>query len=190
MPRVTAWFENYCDRGLARRSIVEEEIFFNSMSKLYLWAFPIVSVSLVDIDGTEYAGDSFLINRQAGYIYGKNGDPWLRGAGDLIKVTYVGGYEHTLVPPDTFGVPADLAAVYADACGGETGVSGAGSGTGGGGGGTIKSIGLGSGALSVAFDTSSAAQKGGITGAFSIEGVPTEVQNYASTLNYYVRQRV
>lgn len=185
LPLVTQWFESYCDRGLAQRVITAEEIFFQHARRVYTWAFPITEVVSVEVNGAVILGSEFIVNSNAGYFYGGPNYvwPWGHQYCDLIVVSYTGGY-----PPDA--VPEDLAYAFATCVGVQAGVAGVSAGgVGGSGGGAIKSIGLGSGALQVAFDTRGGAT-GGLTGSYSINNVPTEVQSYASVLDRYVRQRV
>ena len=178
---VTSWFEGYCDRGLAARTIVDEEVFFNELYRIYVWCFPLMSLLDVTVDDAVHAGTYYQINRHAGYFYSNNtGRPTVERAYRII-VSYTGGYSDATVP-----CPPDLAHAFATCVGVEASVAGVS--TSSGGSGAIKSIGLGSGALSVQFDSGTVI--GGISGSYDVSGVPTEVQSYASVLDRYVRQRV
>jgi hypothetical protein len=178
LPLVTEWFEQYCQRGLARRTIADEEVFFNDVQKIFLWCFPLVSLASVEVDGALVPGSSYVLNKKQGYIFpGTMRSPV--EVGTRLVVSYVGGY-------DVSEVPADLADAFATAVGVKAAVPTASAASGGSG--AIKSIGLGGGALSVAFDTGTAI--GGISGAFSVADVPVQVQNYASVLDYYKRHVV
>lgn len=178
LPIVTAWFEAYCDRGLAPRDITDEEIFSNRSRRIYLWAFPINSLASVNVDGTMVAGASYIVNKNAGYILPGTSRPQVEEA-DLLKVTYNGGYADGQVP-------SDLALAFATCVGVKAGVAGVSASSGGSG--AIKQIGLGGGALSVSFDTAQA--QGGIAGTYDVSNIPVEVQPYASVLDRYTRQRV
>ena len=182
LPIVTTWFETYCDRGLAAADRVEE-IFDVTTHRVYLWAFPINSVTAVVRDEDIADNFQYRFSKYGGYIY-PDFNYWayraLRHA-QLLTVTYNGGY----LPAE---VPADLALAFSIAVGVQGAVSSTVvSGAGGSSSSAIKSIGLGGGALSVQFDSSSAS--GGISGTYSVSNVPTEVQPYASVLDRYVRQR-
>ena len=177
LPLVTSWFEEYCCRGLAAVDIAAEEIFENTNRRIYTWAFPIIELVSVTVDGQVYAGSEFVVNKSAGYFFGGQTRPYVE-AGTVLSIEYRGGYEPEDVPPD-------LAFAFANACGVRAGVPSASSSSGGGS--AIRSIGLGSGALQVAFDTGT--QVGGISGSYNVGDVPTEVQQYASVLDRYVRQR-
>jgi hypothetical protein len=185
LPVVTQWFEQFCDRGLASRVITAEEHHFNPTNRLYVWAYPLTTLTAIKKDGTDSAIDQYRVVAASGYVYGKNGFPRLDDA-DLIQVSYTGGYAVADVPPD-------LARAYALAVGSLAGVPSAdaalastSSSSG-----AIKSIGLGGGALSVSFDTSGAvAAKGGVSGAFDITNFPVEVQLQASVLQAYRRINV
>jgi hypothetical protein len=182
MPLVTTWFEQYCDRGLAQRDIVLEATHYNRVSRVYVWAYPLVSLDAVLLDGVESDVSQYRINAAAGYYYAKYDYPWLHRA-ELIETTYTGGY----LPTE---VPEDLAQAYADCVGVKCGmtptedaiVSSSATGSS-----AIRSIGLGGGALAVAFDTSASSAKGGISGSFDVSGAPVELQNYVSILNFYKR---
>lgn len=187
MPLVTSWFEQYCDRGLAERTVTDEEFHSNRSTRVYVWAYPISTLDAVSLDGIPTDVTQLTVNKKDGYFYGKYGYPALNMS-NLILVSYTGGYPQN-------GVPEDLAQAYADAVGAKCGitttedalVSGTASASGTS---AIKSIGLGGGALAVAFDTGSSSTKGGITGSYDVNAVPVEVQNYASVLNYYKRNAV
>jgi hypothetical protein len=94
--------------------------------------------------------------------------------GAFARLTYSGGY-----PPDD--VPADLADAYARCCADYAGVSyAAGGGGAGSGGAPLKSLGLGSGALTVAFDTGTAAKS-----SYDTSGVPPILAPYLFVLEGY-----
>jgi hypothetical protein len=179
---VTRQFENYCQRGLAYRTDLSEEIFNDLHSdRLYLWSFPIVTLKSVSVDGTSHDISNFVVNKAHGWIQPKS--PFLfANAGQVVVVTD-SGFQSSAVPDD-------LAAAYANAVGVRVGVQVGGtllSPPGSPSSSPIKSIGLGGGALSVAFETSSASRAGGITGAYDVSKAPVDVQPYASVLDQYKR---
>ena len=184
LPIVTTWFENYCDRGLESKDRVEE-IHDVRTRKIYLWAFPINSLATVVREDDLSTNFIFRFNKLAGYIYPDFSYHSTHRYAELLTVTYNGGY----LPNE---VPADLALAFSVCVGVQgavsssviSGASSSGSSS------AIKSIGLGGGALSVQFVTATAATAaGGISGTYNVSDVPTEVQNYASVLDRYVRQR-
>jgi len=176
LPLVTEWFEAYCDRGLAQRTVTDEDIFNNASRRVYVWCFPLTTLTTVKVDGESVDGTAYNVAKNQGYFFPGSSRPSVEFA-EHMQVTYTGGYAQN-------AVPEDLAQAFALAVGTQASVAGVSTSSSSS---AIKSIGLGSGALSVAFDT--AAQQGGITGAFDVSGVPVEVQNSASVLNRYVRMR-
>ena len=180
LPIVTAWFETYCDRGLAAADRVEQ-IHDVQTRKIYLWAFPINSLASVVREDDLVANYQYRFNKLAGYIYPDSSlyaYPSYRWA-QLLTVSYNGGY----LPSE---VPADLALAFATAVGVQGAVTSSVIAGAGGGGSAIKSIGLGGGALTVQFDTG--AVSGGFSGTYDVSRAPPMVQPYASVLDYYVRQ--
>jgi hypothetical protein len=180
LPVVTAWFEGYCDRGLARRTVVGEELWHSFSHRLYVWTFPLLSLTKVVVDDNEIDVTNYAVNSQGGYFMTRpNSNRAQIEFASLIKVDYVGGYENTAVPDDLAQAFAVAVGLYMSIPGvvvpGTSGSS------------AIKSIGLGGGALSVAFDTG--ASPGGIKGGFSVDGIPVEVQQFAGVLNRYARMR-
>lgn len=181
LPIVTTWFENYCDRGLTAQDRVEE-IYDVRTRKIYLWAFPINSLTSVVREDDISTNFTYRFNKLAGYIYPDFNYHNAYRYAEMLTVTYNGGY----LPNE---VPADLALAFSVCVGVQGAVSSSvvTSASSGGGSSAIKAIGLGGGALSVQFD--SAASSGGISGTYNVSDVPTEVQAYASVLDRYVRQR-
>jgi hypothetical protein len=178
LPVVTAWFEEYCCRGLAFREITDEELFDNRNRRIYVWAFPISVLTSVDVDGVLVDGASYVVNSKAGYFMPGSSRGSVEYA-ELLKITYDGGYAAE-------DVPDDLADAFANAVGVQAAVAGVTASTGGSS--AIKSIGLGGGALSVAFDTGTVS--GGTSGTYDVSNAGPEVQSYASTLDRYSRMRV
>jgi hypothetical protein len=89
-----------------------------------------------------------------------------------VRVTYSGGYAEA-------DVPADLADAYARCCADYAGVAyTAGASTGGGA--PLKSLGLGSGALTVSFDTGAAAAS-----SYDTSAAPPILAPYAFVLEHY-----
>lgn len=178
MRLVTFWFEQYCQRGLARRVIVGEKVEDrHDRYRIHLWAFPVTLLSKVVVDDVQQPLDSFHLNAARGILTSKT---LQLSAAERIEVDYTAGYA-------TSEVPDDLAHAYALAVAARVGrtVSVGGSSTGSA---AIKSIGLGGGALSVTFDT--ARQSGGFEGVYDVDDVPPDIQPYAATLDYYRRINV
>ncbi len=177
LPIVTRQFEQYCDRGLAERVDRTEQQFNVTTTRVYTWAYPLTELLSVDTDGTLRDAVNYVVNPAGGWFQaGPSAPVWFQG--QVLTYVYSGGY-----PPDA--VPADLALAFANAVGVRSGVPSATASAGGTS--AIKAIGLGGGALSVTFD--SAAQAGGISGAFDVSAAPPEVQPYVGVLDYYVRPR-
>lgn len=160
LPVITEYFENHCKRGLAYVADVIEE--FALTYRLALFRFPIEDVTELLIDGVVTAPP--LIDSARGFI--RMGYETQQ----VAKVTYAGGYAEA-------DVPADLAMAYARCCadfGGVTYVS-----AGGAGGAPLKSLGLGSGALTVAFDT------GAASASYDTSSVPPVLAPYLFVLDHY-----
>lgn len=164
LPVVTEYFENHCKRGLAFVTGVIEEMALTC--RLPLFRFPIDTVTELLLDGVVTAVTDAMVDEARGFIrMGYN-------AGQLARVTYDGGFPEA-------DVPADLALAYARACADFAGVTySAGGSTGGGA--PLKSLGLGSGALTVAFDTAAAAQS-----AYDTSAVPPVIAPYLFVLEHY-----
>ncbi len=169
MPLITQRFEQYTRRGLARRVITDEMHRHERVStRVYLWAFPVAVLTAITLDGVDADIQSFDLDAQTGIIESRA----LLHA-DRVVVDYTGGYAQD-------AVPIDLQHAYATAVGVQAAVpdvSGA-SGTS-----AIRSIGLGGGALQVAFDTA----RSTLAGSYDVTGVPPDLMDYAGTLNYYRR---
>lgn len=178
---VTTWFEQFCGRGLAARVIVGEELFDQPGPRIFPWAYPLTTLTAVKFDDTTKNVALFRVNKAAGYFFDKGGAPLSVSPIRFVELSYTGGYAAA-------AVPEDLAQAYASAVGVRAGVPDAAAAGGSSASGTIKSIGLGGGALQVAFETAN--PTGGLEGTFDVSNVPVEVQPYASVLSYYCRQRV
>jgi hypothetical protein len=167
LPVVTEHFENYCKRGLAYvADVVEEQAL---AARLPVFRYPIDTVTELLVDGAvpTYA---YTVDQARGYIL-------LQYAAcvfwypQVARVTYSGGY-----PQDA--VPADLADAYARCCADYAGVAySVGASTGGGA--PLKALGLGSGALTVSFDTGAQAS------AYNTSAVPPLLAPYHFTLEHY-----
>jgi hypothetical protein len=163
---VTEYFENHCKRGLAYESEVVEE--FRVTTRLALFRFPVDEVIELLVDGVPFSGVT-VNDLTRGFIrIGYN-------AAQVARVTYAGGYVDDAVPADLADAYARCVADYA----GVTHSAGGGSGAGGGGA-PLKSLGLGSGALTVAFDTGAAAQQ-----TYDTSGVPPVLAPYLFVLEHY-----
>jgi hypothetical protein len=176
IPVVTGWMESACNRGLEFKA--EEHQTFESVSNvLHLYRFPIVEVYSVTVNGTALL-NSFEVDKRKGTLISKSG---FSCRFNNLQVTYDAGYQT---------VPADLALAFSSIIGDQIGVAPPAT-SGGSGGSTgasapLKSLSLGSGALSVAFATStSSVTTGGIVGGYEVENYQPELQNYAGTLNRY-----
>jgi len=177
LPVVTQWFENYCSRGLAFLAGVVEEVWDYSGNELFLSRFPIASVASVIVEGGGEISD-YKINKRQGYLLSSPyGFYAPRMNGLQIVVTYDGGY------PDV-DVPSDLGMAFANCVAVQAGLTPAGVGVAA----PIKQLGLGSGALSIGFDTGSTA--GGTTGGYNVSGVPPMLQPFAATLDRYKAREV
>jgi hypothetical protein len=180
---VTNMFESYCRRGLAYRADITEEVFnFFRESRLILSVYPLVTVSSVTIDDVVHSGALFRLNKMDGWIEHVTDKYMLANAASVV-ISYSGGYTAATIPQE-------LANAYANAVGVRIGVTvnnvaltapGMASSS------PIKSIGIGGGALSVAFDSSSSARIGGLSGAYDVSNAPVEVQPYAPVLDSYRR---
>lgn len=178
MPVVDAWFENYCQRGLVQVEAAAETLTRIKSYRLNIWRYPVNNAVTVTIDGSAVSADDLLLNSREGWLEYLN-EKLIEG--NVILLDYDGGY-----PPDS--VPADLRNAYSR-CVGDSAGYGEGEATGSGGsGGDLKSINLGSGALSVAFATDT--NSGGISGGYDVTNVPPELQDYAAILDYYRRPNV
>ena len=162
LPVVTEYFENHCKRGLAFVEGVVEEM--GVTPRLALFRFPVDDVSELQIDGLTVAVPVVpALDKQRGFIR-TSGGSWAR-------VTYDGGFAED-------DVPADLADAYARAVADYAGVSySAGASTGGGA--PLKSLGLGSGALTVAFET------GAVGEIYDTSSVPPLLAPYLFVLDHY-----
>lgn len=179
MPVVDAWFENYCQRGLVQVIDASETLTRVESTRINLWSYPINSDVAISIDGTLVSLSELLTNQKEGWIEYLNERLF---HGNVVLVDYSGGYA-----PES--VPADLRNAYSRCVGDAAGYGeGEATGSGGSGGGDLKSINLGSGALSVAFATDT--NSGGISGGYDVSNVPPELQDYASILDYYRRPNV
>jgi hypothetical protein len=165
MPVVTEHFENHCKRGLAFVAGVVEALRIES--RVGLFRYPVQAVGQILFDGVA-PSVAPTVDMQHGLVFVGHcmGYPW-----QVLQVTYDGGY-----PQDA--VPADLANAYARCCadfGGVTYVSASG-----GGGAPLKSLGLGSGALTVQFDTGAQSQS-----AYETSAVPALLAPYLFVLEHY-----
>lgn len=180
MPIVTKWFEQYCQRGL--EYITNEQYLltrFRDTTRLNLWRYPLSTFVSMAIDGSLVNPNDLLINEVDGWIEYDNEREF---NAKRLAVIYSGGY-----PPTD--VPADLRWAFSSCVGDEIGYGGGGAAAGGGSG-ELKSIGLGSGALEVSFDTGGTATgvvTGGITGGYDVSNTPVALQPYADVLNCYRR---
>jgi hypothetical protein len=185
LPVITAYFENHCRRGLAYVDPVVEESRIVAVERLPLFRFPVDAVVELAIDGAalDPAPVPPQLDQARGFIYPYStwpyggrpytGPGWGTWWGGFARVTYSGGY-----PEDE--VPADLALAFARCSADLAGVSYAGSSSSSGGGAPLKSLGLGSGALTVAFDTGTAARS-----SYDTSSVPPLLAPYLYTLEGY-----
>jgi Phage gp6-like head-tail connector protein len=166
LPVVTEYFENYCKRGLAYvADVVEEQAL---TARLPVFRYPIDTVGELLIDGAATT-HPYTVDQARGYIILGYVCFWYP---QRASVTYSGGY-----PQDE--VPADLADAYARCCADYAGVKyTVGASTGGGA--PLKALGLGSGALTVSFDTGAQAQS-----AYDTSAVPPLLAPYLFTLERY-----
>ncbi len=167
-PVVTELFENYCKRGLAYATQVVEE--FDIEKRLPLYRYPIKVIELYQIDGATQ-GDP-AIEKVRGFVktgvHGPNGQ--------VASVTYTGGY-----PQDD--VPVDLAEAYANCVKDYSGVTISGGSSGStGSSAPLKSLSLGSGALSVAFETGSSSS----SSVYDVSDAPSILQPYVYTLRRFM----
>lgn len=169
LPVITEYFEHYCVRGLAYVADgVEEQAL---KATLPLFRYPIDTIAELLIDGapTSYP---YTVDQALGYIRLGYSCFWYP---QVTRVTYSGGY-----PQDE--VPADLADAYARCCADYAGVAySVGASTGGGA--PLKALGLGSGALTVSFDTGAQAQS-----AYNTSAVPPLLAPYHFVLEHYRRK--
>ena len=168
LPVVTELFEHFCKRGLAYVADVEEEMPLSG--RLGLFRYPVDAVTELTVDEQTVA-TPYRVDKQHGIV---RMDGWYCGyyGGQRARVIYAGGYQ-----PDD--VPADLATAYARCSADAAGVSYASAGTGSGGA-PLKALGLGSGALTVQFDTSA-----GDRVTYDSSGVPALLQPYHYVLDHY-----
>jgi hypothetical protein len=175
LPVITAYFETHCRRGLAYVAGVVEEQRIVPVERLPLHRFPVDAVSelLVDNVATDVPIPPQL-DKARGFIYLQQAvGYWVNWrAGSFARVTYSGGY-----PEDD--VPADLAQAFARCCADFGGVAYAG-GSSSGSGAPLKSLGLGSGALTVSFDTALA-----VKSSYDTSSVPPLLAPYLYTLEAY-----
>lgn len=184
LPVVTAMFENYCKRGLAYVADVVEEQSIVAVERLPLFRYPVEVVSELLINGVAQAPAPVApqVDSAHGFIYIGACGWWGRYPGyagwgypgNFARVTYSGGYD-----PDE--VPADLADAFARCCadyGGVTYSSGGAASSGAGA--PLKSLGLGSGALTVSFDTTQAAKS-----SYDTSSVPPILAPYLYTIDAY-----
>jgi hypothetical protein len=173
IPLVTMWFEQYCGRGLALRTDFVEEIGNpDGWGRIYLYNRPLVSVAQVLADGYELDLSSIRLMKALGYIETKEVGSTALSQAEVLTVKYTGGYDTDEVPEDLAQAFAECSALRCNITLPTVGSAGSSA---------IRAIGLGGGALSVQFDTAA----GGLSGSYNIGGVPPEVQQYASVLNYY-----
>jgi len=164
LPVVTEYFENYCKRGLAYVEGVVEEM--GVSSRLALFRYPVAEVTELQLDGAIVAALP-RIDKQRGFVHVSGGCC----VALVARVTYSGGF-----PEDE--VPADLADAYARAVADYAGVSYAAAATTGGGA-PLKSLGLGSGALTVAFET------GAVGASYDTSSVPPLLAPHLFVLDHY-----
>lgn len=163
-PIVTEMMENYCHRGLAYNSGEVEE--FTIDRRLPLFRYPIAAVVAYSIDGVDQAIPRYQAN--TGMVW-SNRD-WYE-PDSLATVTYSGGYAQADVPWDLQQAYAQCVATMAQApIAGSTPSSGA----------PLKSLGLGGGAISIAFDTSASADA-----TYEAPDAPPLLQPYAFTLKRF-----
>lgn len=162
-PQVTEWFETYCLRGLAEQ-VDDVEVLY-AAPRIGLFRYPITSITSFTYGTTEVYSASYTVDAKAGQIL----TGWANTR-DMVTVTYTGGYAQDAVPPD-------LAQAYARCCGDvaavpATGVNVTGSAP-------LKSLGLGGGALNIAFDNGSTAA------AYDTSDSPAVLDPYVFTLRRY-----
>jgi hypothetical protein len=165
LPVITEYFENHCKRGLAYVADVVEEM--RLVMRLPLFRYPVEVITELQIDGVVQSLPQFDAAR--GFVHIGYGAP------QVARVKYSAGYA-------TADVPADLADAYARACADYAGVAYASGAVGGGSGGAapLKSLGLGSGALVVSFDTAAQSRN-----EFDTSAVPALLAPYLFVLEHY-----
>lgn len=167
----TSLLENYLNRGLPQETRTEE---FRDVCarKLWLSAYPIVSVSSLSVDGTEVDVSSSQLAKANGFLLCSSVSYWYA---EFVSVTYLGGYLGTSVPPVLKDVFLSLVSSYASR----------GVGAGGGNVGMIKSVSIPD-AVAVTFETSS----GSSANAASVSGdsyIPADIVPYAGALMPFIR---
>ena len=171
MPVITEYFENYCKRGLAYVVDCVEELPLTRRLALLRYPVEVVSELLINDVAAPTIPPPALDASHGIVFMGASGFPIWCAPPSIALITYTGGY-----PDDE--VPADLADVYARCCadyGGVTYSVGASAG-----GAPLKSLGLGSGALTVAFDTAAASHS-----AYDTSAVPSLLAPYLFVLEHY-----
>lgn len=167
-PVVTEWMEAYCNRGLEFIADVEEDVVPGP--KVEVFRFPLVSVAEMSINGAVQDVSALRFDKVRGIIH-LGCAPVGADTFPSLHLKYTGGFNP---------VPVDLAQAYSYCIAGAVGVVP--KVAVGGGSAPLKSLSLGSGALSVAFDTGSVS---GRTGAYDVSRVPPQLQPYAGVLDNY-----
>ena len=170
---ITRQMELYCGRGLELKLDVLENHPIISR-KIYLHRFPIQAL-IVNVYGGTLAATDYVQHDEEGWIEFNNCYYYYPTGGYVVLEGDLG------YPPDE--VPPDLADAFARACGQKSGY-GTGTAAGSGASAPIKNLGLGQGAITIGFDTSTQL---GYSGAYDASNAPLSLQPYADVLDYYRR---
>jgi hypothetical protein len=170
---ITRQMELYCGRGLELQIGVIEEHPITSR-KIYLHRFPIQTL-IVSVYSGALASTDYVQNEAEGWVEFNNCYYYYPAGGYVICEGDLG------YPPEE--VPPDLADAFARACGTKSGY-GTGTAAGAGASAPIKNLGLGQGAITIGFDTSTQL---GYSGAYDASNAPLSLQPYADVLDYYRR---
>jgi hypothetical protein len=166
----TALLEDYLSRGLPQETRTEE---FRDVCarKLWLSAYPVVSIASISVNGVEVGTDSLRLAKVNGFLH-NTAAYW---DSEFVAVTYLGGYLGTALPPVLKDVFLSLVSSYASR----------GVGAGGGTVGMIKSVSIPD-AVAVTFETSSGSNSSG-SSATGDSYVPAEIAPYAGALMPFIR---
>ena len=94
-----AQVENYCDRRILLMPNVEETFFRVTSNSIQLERYPLVFVSSLLVNESDWITQPFKVNKKIGLIMYDGGFGWPFD-GATVVVTYNGGYDPEALPPD------------------------------------------------------------------------------------------
>jgi len=99
MALAVAQVENYCDRKILLMPNVEETFFRVTSNSIQLERYPVVFVSSLLVNESDWITQPFEVNKKIGLIMHSGGFGWPFD-GATVVVTYNGGYDPEALPPD------------------------------------------------------------------------------------------